>query len=331
MTYQKEMELSKDWAKTLHCSTVQELNDIIEHGDIGELIRISEALHEKKVAYIADQIAQDIARKKVILIAGPSSSGKTSFAQRLRVQLRVLGLDPISVSVDDYFVNKEVNPRKPNGDYDFECIEALDLKLFNEQLVQLLKGQEVAIPKYNFKTGHREEKPSAVVQLKANQLLIYEGIHCLNNRLTEKIPRENKFMIYVSALTPLQLAENVKLSTTKARLFRRMVRDYRTRGTSASQTIQRWPDVVAGEKVNIYPYQDGADAMFNSTLLYELGVLKKYAMYILAEIEPWDPSYGKAQELLSFCRYIKNIQDEKDVPATSILREIIGGSCFDVG
>ena len=331
MSFEKTLEASQEWARILHCSYITDLNEIIEHGDIRELIRVSEALHEKRIANIADEIARRIDTRRLVLVAGPSSSGKTSFAQRLRVQLRVLGLEPVSVSMDDYFHNREDTPKKPSGEYDFECLGAIDMKLFNEHMERLVKGQSVRIPKFNFKKGQREKKPSAILQLKPDQPVIVEGIHALNDRVSSTIPRENKFKIYVSSLTPLYMTENVRLSTTQARLFRRIVRDYRTRGTSASDTIQMWPTVLEGEQKNIYPFQDEVDATFNSALLYELSVLKKYAIYMLAEIPPEDPAYGKAQELLAFCRYFKAIVDEKDIPNASILREFIGGSCFDVG
>lgn len=331
MSFEKTLEASQEWARILHCSKITDLNEIIEHGDIGELIRVSEALHEKRIANIADEIARKIDTRRLVLIAGPSSSGKTSFAQRLRVQLRVLGLDPVSISMDNYFHNREDTPKKPSGEYDFECLGAIDMKLFNDHMQRLVAGQVVRIPKFNFKKGLREEKPSAILQLQPKQPIIVEGIHGLNDRVSSSIPRDAKFKIYVSSLTPLYMTENVRLSTTQARLFRRIVRDYRTRGTSASDTIQMWPTVLEGEQKNIYPFQDEVDATFNSALLYELGVLKKYAMYMLAEIPPEDGAYAKAQELLAFCRYFKAIVDEKDIPNTSILREFIGGSCFDVG
>lgn len=331
MSFQKTLEASQEWARILHCSYITDLNEIIEKGDIGELVRVSEALHEKRIANIADEIARKIEARRLVLIAGPSSSGKTSFAQRLRVQLRVLGLEPVSISMDDYFCNREHTPKKPNGEYDFECLGALDLELFNEHLNRLLHGEKVRIPKFDFKRGVRKDKPSAVLQLTDKQPLIIEGIHALNERVSSVVLREEKFKVYVSSLTPLYMTPKLRLSTTQARLFRRMVRDYRTRGTSASVTIKRWSDVLEGEKKNIYPFQDEVDATFNSALLYELGVLKKYAMYILAEIPPEDESYDKAQELLAFCRYFAAIGDEKDIPNTSILREFIGGSCFDVG
>ena len=331
MTFQKTLEASQEWARILNCSSVKDLNEIAEHGNLGELIRVSEALHEKRIGNIADEIARKISTRRLVLIAGPSSSGKTSFAQRLRVQLRVLGLEPVSISMDDYFCNREDTPKKPNGEYDFECLGALDLPLFNEHMQKLLNGEKVYVPKFNFKKGAREDKTSQILTLAADQPVIIEGIHALNERVTSMIARERKFKIYVSSLTPLYMTPEVRLSTTQARLFRRMVRDYRTRGISAAATIQRWPNVLEGEEKNIYPFQDEVDAAFNSALLYELGVLKKYAMYILSEIPPEDEAYAKAQELLAFCRYFKIIADEKDIPNTSILREFIGGSCFEVG
>lgn len=331
MSFQKILEASQEWARILHCSYVTDLNEIIEKGNIGELIRVSEALHEKRIANIADEIAKRIDSRRLVLIAGPSSSGKTSFAQRLRVQLRVMGLEPVSISMDNYFLDRCQTPKKSNGEYDFECLGAIDLPLFNEHLHRLLQGRRVHIPKYDFKKGARAEGSSAVFELNDKQPLIIEGIHGLNDRVSSAIPREEKFKIYVSALTPLYLTPEVRLSTTKTRLFRRMVRDYRTRGISAAETIRRWPNVIRGEQKNIYPFQDEGDATFNTALLYEMGVLKKHAMYLLSEIPPEDDSYGEAHELLAFCRYFKSIGDEGDIPNTSILREFIGGSCFDVG
>lgn len=331
MSFEKTLEDSQEWARILHCSYVTDLNEIVEKGNIGELVRVSEALHEKRIANIADEIARKIDNRRLVMIAGPSSSGKTSFAQRLRVQLRVLGLEPVSISMDDYFHNREDTPKKPDGNYDFEGLGAIDVPYFNQQMHLLLQGQEVPIPRFDFKKGQRALEPSAVVQLQADQPVLIEGIHALNPAFAADIPREQKFKIYVSALTPLYMTPEVRLSTTQARLFRRMVRDYRTRGRSAAYSIMHWPEVLAGERENIYPYQDEVDATFNSALLYELGVLKKYAMYILSEIPPEDSTYDKAQELLAFCRYFSVVVDEKDIPNTSILREFIGGSCFNVG
>lgn len=329
MSFEKTLEASQEWARILHCSYITDLNNIIEKGEIGELIRVSEALHEKSIANIADAIASRIATRKLVLIAGPSSSGKTSFTQRLRVQLRVLGMEPISISMDDYYLNRVDTPKLPNGEYDFESVNALDIPFFSDQMQRLLQGEEIVLPKFDFKTGIRGDS-KVRVRLHGDQPVLLEGIHALNDKLTTKIPRENVFKVYVSALTPLYMNPEVRLSTTQARLFRRMVRDYRTRGNSAAETIKQWNNVLEGERQNIYPFQYDVDATFNSALLYELGVLKKYAMYLLAEIPPESPAYEEAQQLLAFCRYFKAVVDEKDIPNTSILREFIGGSCFDV-
>lgn len=331
MFYEEERKASHAWAKVLHCSYVSDVNRMVESGEIIDLMHVAEALHEKNIAKIADQIASQLATRRIILIAGPSSSGKTSFAQRLKIQLKVMGIEPVSISQDDYFRDREDTPRKPNGDYDFECLEAVDLPYFNQQLRDMLAGKEVQVPKFDFKQGRRADKPSQVVKLHEKQPVIIEGIHCMNEGLTSEIARENKFKIYISALTPLAFNEEERLSTTQARLFRRMVRDYRTRGRAASTTILQWPDVLEGEAKYIYPYQDEADATFNSALIYEMNVLKKYAMYMLAEIPPEDAAYPRAQELLAFCRRFKAVTDEWSIPNVSIVREFIGGSCFDVG
>jgi len=328
--FKEVLEEAKEWAKILHCSYVSDLNSIIENGDIGDLIRVSEALHEKKIANIADRVAGDLANNRLILIAGPSSSGKTSFAQRLRVQLMVMGLQPVSISIDNYFVNRLDTPKLPDGSYDFESIDAVDTELFNEQLMRLLEGEKVLTPVYDFKEGVRELDYGIEMQIDKKQPIIIEGIHGLNETLTSSIPRNHKFKLYVSALNQLNMDEETRISTSRVRLLRRIVRDYRTRGRSASSTISLWPGVRAGEEKYIFPYQDDADVMFNSALIYELGALKHYAMYMLAEIEPDDPNFQKGQELLAFCRNFKSIYDTKDIPSNSLIREFIGGSCFNV-
>ncbi|MCR5175813.1 MAG: nucleoside kinase [Anaerovibrio sp.] len=328
--FREVLEEAKEWARILHCSYVSDLNAIIESGNIGDLIRVSEALHEKKIANIADHIANGIADNRLILIAGPSSSGKTSFAQRLKVQLMVMGLRPVSVSIDNYFVNRLDTPKLPDGNYDFESIDAVDTELFNEQLWSLLNGEKVLTPIYDFKKGIREFDFGTEVQIGMDQPIIVEGIHGLNEKLTSAIPRGNKFKIYVSALNQLNMDENTRISTSRVRLLRRIVRDYRTRGRSASSTILQWPNVRAGEEKYIFPYQDDADVMFNSALIYELGALKHFAMYMLAEIDPDNPTFEKGQELLAFCRNFKSIYDAKDIPSNSLIREFIGGSCFNV-
>ncbi|WP_297965070.1 uridine kinase [uncultured Anaerovibrio sp.] len=328
--FKEVLEEAKEWARILHCSYVSDLNNIIENGSISELIRVSEALHEKKIANIADRIAGDLKNNRLILIAGPSSSGKTSFAQRLRVQLRVMGLEPVSLSIDNYFVNRDDTPKLPDGSFDFESIDAVDIKLFNEQLSALLAGDRVIIPTFNFKKGVREMDGANVRQIASNQPIIIEGIHGLNEKLTRSIPRDHKFKIYVSALNQLNMDENTRISTSRVRLLRRIVRDFRTRGRTADSTISLWPGVRAGEEKYIFPYQDDADVMFNSALIYEIGALRHHVMFMLAEISPEDKSYEKAQELLAFCRNFKSIYDERDIPCNSLIREFIGGSCFDV-
>ena len=324
------LEEAKEWAKILHCSYVSDLNAIIENGGIGDLIRVSEALHEKKIANIADRVAGDLESNRLILIAGPSSSGKTSFAQRLRVQLMVMGLQPVSISIDNYFVNRLDTPKLPDGSYDFESIDAVDTELFNEQLTRLLAGEKVLTPVYDFKEGVRELDYGVEMQIGMKQPIIIEGIHGLNEKLTSSIPRDHKFKLYVSALNQLNMDQETRISTSRVRLLRRIVRDYRTRGRSASNTIAQWPSVRAGEEKYIFPYQDDADVMFNSALICELGALKHYAMYMLAEIEPDDPTFVKGQELLAFCRNFKSIYDANDIPSNSLIREFIGGSCFNV-
>lgn len=328
--FKEVLEEAKEWAKILHCSYVSDLNAIIENGGISDLIRVSEALHEKKIANIADRITGDLKNNRLILIAGPSSSGKTSFAQRLRVQLRVMGLEPVSLSIDNYFVNREDTPKLPDGSYDFESIDAVDIKLFNKQLTSLMDGEKVIIPTFNFKKGIREMNPDNVRQIALNQPIIIEGIHGLNEKLTSAIPRDHKFKIYVSALNQLNMDENTRISTSRVRLLRRIVRDFRTRGRTADSTISLWAGVRAGEEKYIFPYQDDADVMFNSALIYELGALRHHVMYMLSEISPEEKSYEKGQDLLAFCRNFKSIYDQRDIPCNSLIREFIGGSCFDV-
>jgi uridine kinase len=318
---------AKDWAKILHCDYVTDLNRYNRQGDIGEIIHISEALQEKKIVEIADHIAKHRDQLRLVLIAGPSSSGKTSFAQRLRIQLRVNGLEPASISLDDYFCNREDTPRNEKGEYDFEALEALDLKLFNDNMVNLLKGEEVTIPTYNFVTGEREWN-KAPMTLAAGEPVIIEGIHGLNEKLSVAIPRKNKYKIYISALTQLNIDSHNRIPTTDARLIRRLVRDYQFRGSSALKTLRQWPDVRAGEEKNIFPFQEEADTMFNSALIYELGVLKQYVVPMLAKVPRDVPEYTKARRLLDFCEYFDDIKDEDDIPNNSLLREFIGRSCF---
>lgn len=319
---------SKRWAEILHCDYVPDLNRHNKMGDIGDIIRVSEALHEKRIAQIADYITDHITRVRLILIAGPSSSGKTSFAQRLRIQLRVNGIEPVSISLDDYFCDRERTPKNEKGEYDFEALEALDIELFNQNLVDLLQGREAVIPRYNFISGKREWEGCLPLSLGKKQPIIIEGIHGLNEKLTASIPRDKKFKIYISALTQLNVDAHNRIPTTDARLIRRMVRDYQSRGASALKTLRQWPDVRAGEKKNIFPYQEEADVMFNSALIYELGVLKKYVKPLLEKIPHEEPERAKALRLLDFCQYFDDIYGEEDIPNNSILREFIGKSCF---
>ena len=315
------------WASVLHCDYVSDLNRYIRRGEVADIIHVSEALHEKKIAEIADHIASNIKELRLILIAGPSSSGKTSFAQRLRIQLRVNGIEPISISLDDYFRNWEDTPRTKEGAYDFENIGALDVELFNDHLVRLLNGEEVILPHYNFLTGKRETG-SEHLSIAPTSPLIVEGIHGLNEALTASVPRGKKYKIYISALTQLNIDAHNRIPTTDARLLRRMVRDYQFRGAYALKTLRQWPDVRAGEEKNIFPFQEEADAMFNSALIYELAVLKRYAVPLL-EMVPRDvPEYTKANRLLDFCRCFSDITEEYDIPNNSLLREFIGKSIF---
>lgn len=318
---------SERWARILNVADVGALNDLVTHGEAGDVIRVSEALHEKKIAEIADRIYEDKDRIRLIQIAGPSSSGKTTFAQRLIVQLRVNGLRPISISVDDYFLERDKTPLGEDGKPNFEALEAVDIKLLNQHLTKLIQGKEVIMPKYNFHTGKREhyEEP---ISVEKDHPIIIEGLHCLNDRLTPSIPRDNKFIIYVSALTQLNIDFHNRISTTDTRLLRRIVRDSWSRSSDARKTIAMWPSVLKGAKENIFPYQEKADVMFNSALVYELSVLKKYAVPLLKEVKPEHPEYIVAKYLLKFLQYFVSIEDEKDVPSTSIIREFIGGSCF---
>lgn len=289
-----------------------------------ELIHISEALQEKKIARIADEIYSQHERFRIVLIAGPSSSGKTTFAQRLAIQLRVLGLKPISISLDDYFVDRDNTPIDERGDFDFEALEAIDLELFNQQLQELIAGQEVEIPSFNFESGLREWNGKKL-QLKAGQPMIIEGIHGLNEKLTPSVPREKKYKIYISALTQISIDDHNRIQTTDTRLIRRIVRDNQFRGQCALNTLRRWPSVRRGEEKNIFPYQEEADIMFNSALLYELCILKKYAVPLLSQVSSQEKEYTDACRLLDLLKYFPEYS-AKNVPLNSILREFIGGS-----
>ena len=321
------LQESTKWGDAQGIETVGDLNDKITRSDVNELVLVQEALQEEKIAQIAEQVR---VRSDVlfVLIAGPSSSSKTTFSHRLSVQLRANGLCPYPIAVDNYFKEREETPKDENGNYDFEGLGAVDVELFNRQLQELLDGKEVVIPEFNFVTGHKEYK-GRPKKLKENEVLVIEGIHCLNPELTRNLPDENKFKIYISALTQLNIDEHNRIPTTDGRLIRRIVRDARTRGTSANETIRMWPSVRKGEECNIFPYQEEADVMFNSALIYELAVLKPYVEAQLFGIERECPEYLEAKRLLKFLDYFVGIGSE-NVPANSLLREFIGGGCFHV-
>ena len=315
----------KEIHKVLNMATLYRLNTIIEEGEIKDTIMLAEALHEKKIAEIADKIAKnkDI---KMVLIAGPSSSGKTTFAQRLGIELKLNKIRPVTISVDNYFVEREQTPRDENGEYDFEDIEAVDIKLFNEHLLKLLNGEEIEMPSFNFKLGTKEYKGNKL-KLEEGDVLVVEGIHCLNDRLTEQIPRDQKYKIYVSALTVLSIDRYNRISTTDNRLIRRIVRDYKFRGYSAKETIESWHSVNRGEEENIFPYQEEANSIFNSSLVYELAVLKPIVMPLLKEIPKNCREHAEAQRLIDALKYFKEIPS-KLIPTNSILKEFIGGGNF---
>jgi len=317
---------SGEWAEILGVRNLAGLTRLLARGESESdtLIHVAEALHEKKIAQIADEIYKHRDRLRLILIAGPSSSGKTTFAQRLAIQLRVLGLRPISVSMDDFFVDREKTPRDEKGEYDFEAIEAVDLELFNETLRKMIDNHEVECPIFNFQLGCRQWIGKKLY-VEPGHPIIVEGIHALNDRLTSAIKRENKYKIYISALTQIAIDNNNRIPTTDSRLIRRIVRDHQYRGQSALATLKRWPSVRAGEEKNIFPYQEDADIMFNSALIYELGVLKKYAYPLLAEVKQQEPQYSDAQRLIKLLNHFPEISD-RIVPLNSILREFIGGS-----
>ena len=318
---------ASEWGKMLQVDTVGALNDVIAHGGASDLILVQEALQEKKIAQIAEQIAKDPG-KKFIMIAGPSSSGKTSFSHRLSIQLRTLGLTPHPIALDNYFKNREETPIDENGNYDFECLEAIDVELFNQNMTDLLAGKRVEIPTFNFVVGRKEYKED-YKQLGPNDILVLEGIHGLNDKLSYTLPKESKFKIYISALTQINIDEHNRISTTDGRLIRRMVRDARTRGTSARGTIAMWPSVRRGEDQYIFPFQEEADVMFNSALIYELAVLKPYAESILFGIPKDAPEYVEAKRLLKFLDYFIGISSE-GIPKNSLMREFVGGSVFKV-
>ncbi|MGH4137229.1 nucleoside kinase [Clostridium sp.] len=329
--FQKHQKLAKIFYEAEQCGeilgvgSVGALNDEVVNGDIVNLIRVAEALHEKKIAYIADMIHQDT-KVKLVLIAGPSSSGKTTFSKRLGIQLRVNGLIPTFISLDDYFVDREFTPRDENGEYDFESIYALDLELFNKDLELLMQGYEANIPSFNFKTGKREWQENKI-KMPENGVVIVEGIHGLNEILTASIAKESKFKIYISPLTQINLDDHNRISTTDVRMTRRIVRDYLSRGYGVEDTLKMWPSVKRGEEKNIFVFQEQADAMFNSNLVYELCVLKKFALAELNKIGPESSVYYEASRLRSFLNFFVDV-DKDLVPDNSIIREFTGGSCF---
>ncbi|MDD7511887.1 MAG: nucleoside kinase [Peptostreptococcaceae bacterium] len=315
----------KRWDKLLGVTYVSDLNDKIGNGGYKDLIQLSEALHEKKIAQIADMIKTQ--KKRIILIAGPSSSGKTTFARRLCVQLRVNGLEPIYMGTDDYFVEREDTPLDENGERDFENLRALDIELFNANMNGLLKGEEVDLPTFDFMTGHKSFG-ERLTRIKSNQPIVIEGIHALNENLTPYIDSNAKFKIYISPLTQLNIDPYNRVPTTDERMLRRMVRDSIFRGHDARSTLSSWPKVRAGEDVNIFPYSDEADVLFNSYHVYEISVLKKFAEPLLQAVEPKDDEYAEARRMLRFLRFFRTIEDDSTIVNNSILREFIGGSIF---
>ena len=314
-----------DIHKILNIERVYKINEAIEQKRINDIIMLAEALHEKKIANIADNIAKN-KNIKMILIAGPSSSGKTTFAQRLGIQLRLNRIKPVTISVDNYFVERKDTPKDENGEYDFECIEAIDLDLFNNHLTKLLNGEEVEMPEFDFHEGTKKYNGNKI-RLHEDEVLVIEGIHCLNDRLTSKIPAEQKYKIYISALTVLNLDRFNRISTTDTRLIRRIVRDFQFRGYSAKQTIKTWNKVNQGEKKNIFPFQEEANFIFNTSLVYELNALKPVVMPLLEEITNKEPEYAEARRLINMLKYFEEIP-KNYVPKNSLLKEFLGGGNF---
>ena len=321
------LESANRWGEDLGIGTVGDLNNRICEGRLSDVILVQEALQERRIAEIANQIVAK-GGIKFVMIAGPSSSGKTSFSHRLSIQLQTHGLKPHPIAVDDYFVDREKTPRDANGDYNFECLEAIDLEQFNKDMSRLLEGETVELPKFNFKTGHREYNGN-FKRLGPDDILVIEGIHGLNDKMSYALPSESKFKIYISALTSLNVDGHNRIPTTDGRLIRRMVRDARTRGASATRTLQMWPSVRRGEEENIFPYQESADVMFNSALIYELALLKPYVEPLLYSVKLSDPEYYEAQRLLKFLGYFLSIPGDS-IPNNSLVREFSGGSCFNV-
>lgn len=322
----KVFRQAEKWCQNIDIRNIASLNNRIEEGRGGELVRICEAQHEKQIAFIADEIARQRDRIRLVLIAGPSSSGKTTFAQRLKIQMMVNGLHPVPISMDNYFFNRNQVPKDENGEQDLESIDIIDLELFNEQMTRLIQGQQVEIPQYNFQKGQREYLGN-IIKLNQDQPIIVEGIHGLNEKLTEMIPRENKYKIYISALTQLSVDDHNRIPTTDTRLIRRIVRDYNFRGTTVEETLAMWTFVRRGEEKYIFPFQESADIMFNSALLYELAVLKPYILFLLKKFSVDHPYFTEANRLNKFLKYFVDL-DASDIPNNSILREFIGDSSF---
>ncbi len=323
----RTLKESEEWGKEIGIETVGDLNDQICRGSLSELILVQEAQQERKIGEIAKSIV-DRGGVKFVMIAGPSSSGKTSFSHRLSIQLKTLGKTPHPIALDDYFVNREFTPRDENGDYNFECLEAIDVKQFNDDMCRLLAGERVELPSFNFKTGKREYKGN-FKQLGPDDILVIEGIHGLNEKTSYALPEESKYKIYISALTNINIDEHNRIPTTDGSLLGRMVRDARTRGAGARQTIDMWGSVRRGEEQNIFPFQEDADAMFNSVLIYELAVLKQFAEPLLFQIDKGEPEYYEAKRLLKFLEYFLGVTSES-LPNNSLCREVVGGSCFNV-
>ncbi len=317
------------WVEIIGVANIGALNEKILDHKGGNLLRIAESLHEKSVGYIADRIAErhKQGKAKIVLISGPSSSGKTTFAKRLGIQLSIWGLDPVLISLDDYFIDREKTPRDENGEYDFEALEAIDVPMFNDHLNRLIHGEEIDMPRYNFISGKREFL-GRKLKMKNNSVLVIEGIHGLNPKLTPQIEADMKFKIYVSALTSISIDNLNRVATTDNRLIRRIVRDYRTRGNNATDTLRRWESVRRGEDKHIFPNQEQADMIFNSSLFYELAVLKDYVRPLLREVPDTTHEFGEARRLLKFLDLF-TAMDGKEIPPTSILREFIGGSAFE--
>ena len=323
----RTLKESEEWGKEIGIETVGDLNDQICRGSLSELILVQEAQQERKIGEIAKSIV-DRGGVKFVMIAGPSSSGKTSFSHRLSIQLKTLGKTPHPIALDDYFVNREFTPRDENGDYNFECLEAIDVKQFNDDMCRLLAGERVELPSFNFKTGKREYKGN-FKQLGPDDILVIEGIHGLNEKTSYALPEESKYKIYISALTNINIDEHNRIPTTDGRLLRRMVRDARTRGADARRTIDMWASVRRGEEQNIFPFQENADAMFNSATIYEIAVLKQYAEPLLYKIDQSMPEYITAKRLIKFLAYFLGAPAEP-IPNNSLIREFVGGSVFHV-